>query len=97
LILNELVTNALKHAFPDGKLGEIGIYLYPQEAGSFLLQVSDNGIGFPAEVNFRHTASLGLQLVCTLTEQLDGTIELDRQHGTTFKIVFTELAYKQRG
>jgi two-component sensor histidine kinase len=87
----------LKHAFPDGKLGEIGVHLHPQGTGSFLLQVSDNGIGFPAEVDFRHTASLGLQLVCTLTEQLNGTIELDRQHGTTFTIVFSELAYKQRG
>jgi adenylate cyclase len=97
LILNELVTNALKHAFPDGKLGEIGVHLHPQGTGSFLLQVSDNGIGLPAEVDFRHTASLGLQLVCTLTEQLNGTIDLDCQHGTTFTIVFSELVYKQRG
>jgi two-component system, sensor histidine kinase LadS len=96
LILNELVTNALKHAFPDGQRGELRVHLYARETGRLLLQVSDNGIGFPTDVDFRHTPSLGLQLVCTLTEQLDGTIELESHQGTTVKIAFTELEYKQR-
>jgi two-component sensor histidine kinase len=51
--------------------------------------VRDTGVGFPAGVDFRHTASLGLQLVCILTEQLNGTITLDRGHrGTTFTLTF---------
>jgi len=54
------------------------------------LRVSDNGAGFPAGVDFRNTESLGLQLVTTLVDQLDGTIELDREGGARFKITFME-------
>jgi two-component sensor histidine kinase len=97
LILNELVTNALKHAFPGGKSGDLRVHLHGRETGKLLLQVSDNGIGFPPDVDFRRTPSLGLQLVCTLTEQLDGTIELKSHQGTTVKVAFTELEYKKRG
>lgn len=50
--------------------------------------VRDTGVGFPEAVDFRHTASLGLQLVCMLTEQLHGTITLDRRRGTTFTLTF---------
>jgi two-component sensor histidine kinase len=96
LILNELVTNALKHAFPAGRRGAIRINLHSNGAGSFLLLVRDNGVGLPPAVNFRQTPSLGLQLVCALTDQLDGRIALDSEQGTTFKITFTELEYKQR-
>jgi two-component sensor histidine kinase len=96
LMLNELVTNALKHAFPAGQRGEIRINLHARSAGSFLLLVSDNGVGFPNAVNFRQTPSLGLQLVCTLTDQLNGRIALESDQGTTFKITFTELEYKKR-
>jgi two-component sensor histidine kinase len=59
--------------------------------------VSDNGIGFPPSIDFRHTESLGLRLVHTLTEQLDGTIECHSNGGTTVTITFAELTYTQRG
>lgn len=94
LIINELVSNSLKHAFPD-KQGEILVNLH-RDDGKFTLTVSDNGVGFPEHVDFRNTDSLGLQLVCTLTDQLDGAIELNRTGGTEFKITFGEIKYKER-
>jgi two-component system, sensor histidine kinase LadS len=96
LILNELVANAVQHAFPAAKQGEVCITLHADENGRFVLGVADNGIGFPPHLDFRHTTSLGLQLVTTLTEQLDGTIELEHNGGTTFTLAFRELTYKER-
>jgi PAS domain S-box-containing protein len=96
LIINELVTNCLKHAFPAGGKGDIVLSLQPSD-GRYELVVSDNGVGFPDSVDFMNTSSLGLQLVTSLTDQLDGTIELDRSRGTTFAITFSELVYKERG
>jgi PAS domain S-box-containing protein len=87
LILNELVSNAMKYAFPDGKKGEITIVMVLQE-NKVALTVSDNGIGFPQQIDFRNTESLGMQLVTELVEQLDGTIELIRDGGTEFRILF---------
>jgi PAS domain S-box-containing protein len=87
LVLNELVSNAMKYAFPNGKRGEITISMSSEE-GRVTLMVSDNGIGFPEELDFRNTESLGMQLVTELVEQLDGTIELIRDGGTEFRIVF---------
>ena len=97
LILNELVSNSLKHAFPGGREGEIRIELRSDDDGQFTLMVSDNGVGIPKDLDFRNTESLGLQLVDTLVNQLEGTIELDRSGGTAFEITFTELKYKGRG
>jgi PAS domain S-box-containing protein len=94
LIINELVSNSLKHAFPE-KQGEIFVDLH-RDDGRFTLIVRDNGVGFPENVDFRNTDSLGLQLVCTLTDQLDGAIELNRTGGTEFKITFGEIKYKER-
>jgi len=89
LIIHELVSNALKHAFPQGGGGEIHIEL-SREDNRFTLTVSDNGVGLPEGMDFRNSGSLGLQLVNTLVEQLEGTIELDRSEGTRFTIVFVE-------
>ncbi|MGD0235319.1 MAG: histidine kinase dimerization/phosphoacceptor domain -containing protein [Syntrophorhabdales bacterium] len=94
LIINELVSNSLKHAFPE-KQGEIFVDLH-RDDGRFTLIVRDNGVGLPESVDFRNTDSLGLQLVCTLTDQLDGAIELNRIGGTEFKITFGEIKYKER-
>lgn len=91
LIINELVTNSLKHAFPDGKNGEIQVGLYKRKKGEFTLNVRDNGTGFPEDFNFRNTESLGMDIVISLVEQLDGTIELDKGEGTSFTIGFREL------
>ena len=91
LIINELVTNSLKHAFPDGKNGEIQVGLYKRKKGEFTLNVRDNGTGFPEDFDFQNTESLGMQIVISLVEQLDGTIELDKGEGTSFTIGFREL------
>ena len=88
LILNELVTNTLKHAFPDGRTGETRIELTAGSNGQVGLVIGDNGVGFPADVDFRETESLGLQLVNSLVEQLDGVIEMHSKGGTEFKITF---------
>ena len=89
LIINELVSNALKHAFADGREGEIHIELRSDRDHQVTLIVGDNGVGFPKGLDFRYTESLGMQLVNTLTNQLNGTVELHSNGGTEFKIMFT--------
>jgi PAS domain S-box-containing protein len=91
LILNELITNSLKHAFPNGSKGGIAVDLSRSD-GHVILTVSDDGVGFPNDVDFRNTESLGMQLVVMLVEQIDGTIEMSRDKGTEFKIVFRREA-----
>jgi PAS domain S-box-containing protein len=88
LIINELVSNAMKHAFPKGRDGEIRIELFRGPANQVTLTVSDNGIGFPEQEDFRKSPLLGLTLINSLVEQLDGTIELDSRDGTAFTITF---------
>ncbi len=88
LIVNELTSNCLKYAFPEGRKGTIKIGIYKNEKGHYVLSVADNGIGFPPTVDFRNTTSLGLQLVNILTQQLRGTIELSKTEGTKITIVF---------
>ena len=90
LIINELVSNSMKYAFPDGREGEIRVSLHPGADYIFTLTITDNGVGFPEGLDFRNTESLGLQLVNSLTAQLDGTVELDTTTGTAFKITFAE-------
>jgi len=98
IIINELVSNALKHAFSDRESGEICICLKKEEKGNhFLLTVRDNGRGFPEEIDFRETESLGLQLVINLVDQIEGSIELNTTgEGTEFRISFRELRYRQK-
>lgn len=85
MIVNELVSNSFKHAFKQEKEGEIYVKL-SLENKELTLIVGDNGTGFPENINFKETDSLGLQLVTTLTSQIDGIIELDRNKGTEFRI-----------
>jgi len=87
LIINELVSNSLKYAFPDNRRGKIQISM-THEADQYVLTVSDNGIGLPPGIDFRKTTSLGMQLVVTLTEQLNGEIVLLNGVGTIFQITF---------
>jgi two-component sensor histidine kinase len=96
LIVNELLTNSIKHAFPRDRTGKIIINLHRDEEENFILTVSDNGVGFPEDIDFKNTDTLGLQLVNTLVGQLDGTIELNEDEGTEFTITFQELHYKNR-
>jgi PAS domain S-box-containing protein len=96
LIVNELVTNAIKHAFPSGRKGEIRVTLRRGTSGKMALTVGDNGIGWPPEADFRRTETLGMQLVTMLVDQLDGSIDLEKKPGTAFRISFRELKYKPR-
>lgn len=100
LVINELVTNSLQHAFPDGRDGEINIIVKNHETAgkkNIDLTVSDNGTGMPADLEIQGTKSLGLKLVVTLIEdQLKGSFKLNRENGTEFRISFRELEYKKR-
>ncbi len=98
LIINEIVSNALKHGFLVKKKGEIRITLRSSSKANYgkdnstphlcHLIISNNGIKFPEDLDFRNTESVGLQLVCALTDQLKGRIELDTSSGTECKITF---------
>ncbi|MDH5386538.1 MAG: PAS domain S-box protein, partial [Candidatus Aminicenantes bacterium] len=88
LVINELVSNALKHAFPDSKKGEIHIKLYSNKRNKTNLTVSDDGVGLPENINIHEPETLGLQLVNDLVKQVEGKIRLERTKGTTFHIVF---------
>jgi len=100
LIVNELVSNAIKHAFPNGRQGCIEISMQKgheekkpdRRLNTYALVVSDNGVGLPKDLDFRKTESLGLQLVNTLTDQIGGCIALDTEKGTTVKITFSTPA-----
>ncbi len=110
IIVNELISNALKHAFPSGSGGEIRLKLCKNESFAancdtpvpdpsceykngfhYLLTVEDDGKGIPKGIDFQNTDSLGLQLVNILVEQIDGCIELKRDHGTKFSIWFSNI------
>jgi PAS domain S-box-containing protein len=86
LILNELVSNSLKHAFPGGRKGTISIEGFLQDANTLRFVYQDDGVGMPAGFDWKNTESLGLRLVNSLVDQLDGTIESSSGEGTTFII-----------
>jgi PAS domain S-box-containing protein len=89
LILNELISNTLKHAFPGGRQGELQILLRETENTEIEIVVRDNGLGLPDDVDIHAPRSLGLDLVNGLvTKQLDGQIEVKRDKGTEFRITF---------
>ncbi|MBI5477589.1 MAG: PAS domain-containing protein [Deltaproteobacteria bacterium] len=93
LILNELVTNSLRHAFPDGRKGEIGVVLRPLDDGRYELLVSDDGVGLPKNFDLRKCRSFGLKLVVAFGEgELGGTLELRRTRGTTIRLRFQKKA-----
>jgi two-component sensor histidine kinase len=89
LILNELLSNCLKHAFPSDRGGEVHIELRADTRRRVTMIVRDTGIGFPAHMDFRQTETIGLQLVQALSEQLGGTLDLESNGGTAFKLSFT--------
>jgi two-component sensor histidine kinase len=88
LIIHELVSNSLKHGFPDGRTGTITIDFDRNEAGLCSLVVGDNGIGLPNGLNREIPGTLGLSLVNTLTKQLQGSVEFTGTSGTVCKISF---------
>jgi two-component sensor histidine kinase len=89
LITNELISNSLKHGFPNGRRGVIFINLYSQN-NNFKMIIGDNGVGFRRNFSFQKITTLGLRLVISLTHQLRGAIKLNRRGRTEFKIVFPE-------
>ena len=96
LLINELVSNSLKYAFNGSGDSVVSISLDREDETGYKLMVGDNGKGIPADIDFRKTNSLGLQLVCSLTEQLEGTITLDNSHGAEFNIDFRSGRYVKR-
>jgi PAS domain S-box-containing protein len=88
LLLNELLTNCLKHGFPAGRDGTVTVGLRRGGDGACVLTVRDDGIGFPEGIDFRNTTSFGLQLVNMLVQQLGGEVELRRGGGTCFTVTF---------
>ena len=88
LIINELITNSLKHAFPHGKSGKISVKMAQGPKRKYCLIVKDTGVGFPEELDFEKTETLGMQLVVDLARQLNGHIELNKEKGTRFTITF---------
>jgi two-component sensor histidine kinase len=95
LLLNELITNALKYAFPGGRKGDIRIEMQQVENGVRLI-FEDNGIGFPGDVDFHATQTFGLKLVQMLVKQLDGSIEQFLDSGTRYVIMFKPLTLGER-
>lgn len=100
LIITELVTNSIKHAFQyrDNFLkgmGKITVSMWLNE-DYMVLKIKDNGIGFPKNLDFKNTESLGLELVNLLVNQLEGSIKLEKDEGTEFLIEFKELKYGER-
>jgi PAS domain S-box-containing protein len=89
LIINELVTNSLKYAFPEGRQGEIRVEFKKGPGDRIIMTVGDDGVGFPAGVSLLTTRTLGLRLVRSLAQQLGGHAELKSRSGTQVKIQFS--------
>jgi two-component sensor histidine kinase/HAMP domain-containing protein len=96
LIINELVTNSLKHAFSENENGEIHISCKRIDNNHISLCISDNGTGIKENIDIKNTQSLGMQLVHSLTDQLDGKIQLDNEYGTKFTIEFEHEFIEQK-
>jgi two-component sensor histidine kinase/PAS domain-containing protein len=87
LVLNEIITNTMKYAFPAKKVGEIAISL-EEDANNIRLTVADNGIGLPTNYDYLHSETLGMQLILTLVEQVDGSLEIENLNGLKYLITF---------
>ena len=95
LIINELVSNSLKHGFSDFKSGEVNVKLHRIQDGKFSLVISDTGRPFPENINLVNNETLGLELIKNLVNQLDAQLKFDREN-KEFNIIFKELEYKER-
>lgn len=88
LLINELVTNCLKHAFPNASNGKVTVALHPVDDGMLELSVCDDGTGLPADMDWEHSTTLGLHLVQMLIKQIQGKIEFGGQAGTCVRVRF---------
>ncbi len=96
LLVNELISNSLKHGYPDGRTGTINLDLYKKGINDFELTYSDDGIGIPYNMVNGHSLSFGMNLIDMLVSQLDGKIELNGNKGTNYKIYFRGSNYQTR-
>ena len=96
MIVEELLSNSLKHAYTVGKEGRIQIELQAQDEGAYLLQVSDDGVGISKDGVQRNPGSLGLELVNLLVDKLEGAVKLQSGPGTAWRIEFHQLHYQER-
>jgi two-component sensor histidine kinase len=87
LIINELVSNAFKHAFPSGKSGRIQVNL-DNKLDKYTIKVKDSGVGLPGDLDLKNIQTLGLQLVNDLVKQIEGSCEVQYDRGAVFKINF---------
>jgi two-component sensor histidine kinase len=87
LIVNEIVSNTLKYAFVGRSEGTVFLSI-KKEKNKFYLEIGDDGIGLPKEIDIENTETLGLQLVCSLVEQINGTMKLKEGKGTRYLIIF---------
>jgi two-component sensor histidine kinase len=88
LIVSELISNSLKHAFPGDMRGDIVVELTQDNNGEVTISVADNGVGLSEDIDWRHPVTIGLDLVNGLIIQIGGTLDLDRSEGTNFTIKF---------
>jgi PAS domain S-box-containing protein len=96
LIVNELISNSLKHAFPDGRSGQVCIRLCSiEDGGKMLLVIGGDGVGLPADLEFKKASSLGLKLVDGLIKQAKGTVVVDKSRGTVYTIQFAQQGSQQ--
>ncbi len=95
LIINELLSNSIKHGFNGSRSGEIDIEIKNIKDGKYMLSVADNGVGLPAEFKTQNGKGMGMQLVKALTNQLDGKINICNGKGTRFEIEFEEANYER--
>jgi two-component sensor histidine kinase len=96
LLISELLSNSFKHAFPERKNGKIILKITQHDGDKFNLFYRDDGVGLPRDYNFEHPDSMGMELIQSLVEQLDGTVEIKNESGTEYNINFIELSYKKR-
>ena len=97
LVINEIVTNSLKHAFPDNRAGTLSLQLTRGEDSKIRLEISDDGVGLPENIDIHKSSSFGIQLVESLiTTQLGGEISVERSGGTLYLIVFKEPVRRTR-
>lgn len=90
IIINEIILNALRYAFPGKRKGEIQVKLAKKEDESFVLEIRDDGVGIPGQVDLARASTLGFQLIGMLIEQIDGRIKVETQGGVSFAIAFSE-------
>ena len=90
MILNELISNAFKYAFADREEGRIYIGFNKIKNNKFLFTVKDNGVGLPEDFDISNSSTLGMQLIHSLTLQLHGNIEIEKENGASFSIYFDQ-------